>query len=87
MSKTRTTGHNPPRIQVQGNKGGSYISIIATDVEGMVDLEIGDQCVIMLKHRRVRVTDITRALIDAHNRGWLPERQVEGDLFDYEKDE
>lgn len=73
------------KVRVEGNKGGTYIDIRDTEVDGIVTLEVGDSCVVMIKERRVRVTDVARALISADAAGRLTERAAEGDVYDYLK--
>lgn len=39
----------PIYVEVEGNKGGSYVRLMKASAEGMVHLEVGESCVVTVQ--------------------------------------
>lgn len=79
MSETYSSSSKPPRLWIEGNKGGTYIEIVATPIDGIIELEIGHDCVVQMKRKKIRVYDLASVLLDADRRWLLPpnEKDIE----------
>ncbi len=60
MKKTATRPE-PKRICVEGNNGGSFVEITETDMEGVIRLRVGHDCVISID-REVSVFNLAATL-------------------------
>ena len=68
MGRKPYSSPSPDRLYVEGNRGGSFVAIETTNIEGLVRLEVGSQCTVVID-RTVKVVDLAE-LLDKAIRAW-----------------
>lgn len=71
MSRTRHAHRQQERnvIEVEGNKGGSYVRLASTEREGFCALEVGETCVVTVREV-IPVAWLAAVLTQAKDEGW-----------------
>jgi hypothetical protein len=58
----------PQHIEVEGNKGGSFVHLAPHEQEGMCCLQVGHDCVMRIPYQEIEVTRLAELIADAFDR-------------------